>query len=124
MRNLNELDKYRVRTKQVALHYGHFGDDTCGVFAIKSERNGQELFIIASAGEGWDHVSVSKHKKTPSWAEMEQVKRLFFLDDEVAFQLHVPPSKHISIHDNCLHIWRPHGVAIPMPPSRMVGYCA
>ena len=37
----------------------------------------------------WEHVSVSKIAKTPNWAEMELVKRMFFRPDEVCMQLHV-----------------------------------
>lgn len=36
-------------------------------------------------------------------------------------QLHVDVSDHISVHPNCLHIWRPTDVAIPLPPKIMVG---
>ena len=52
---------------------------------------------------------------------MEQVKRLFFRDDETAMQLHVQPADHINCHPHCLHLWRPHGVEIPRPPAFMVG---
>ena len=69
----------------------------------------------------WDHVSVSLEKRPPTWYEMEQIKRLFFRSDETAMQLHVPPSQHINIHPNCLHLWSPHGRRIPLPPSWMVG---
>lgn len=84
------------------------------------ERNGRVLRVIASAGEGWDHVSVSLPDRTPTWAEMEHVKRLFFKDDETAMQLHVPPAEHINCHPHCLHLWRPHDVAIPRPPAIFV----
>jgi hypothetical protein len=80
-----------------------------------------ELRVIATAGEGWDHVSVSRANRCPNWPEMEQIKRLFFATVETAMQLHVPPSDHISVHPYCLHLWRPHDVEIPRPPSWMVG---
>jgi len=64
--------------------------------------------VMASAGMGWDHVSISRQNRCPNWPEMEHIKRLFFRDDETAMQLHVPPSDHISIHPYCLHLWRPH----------------
>jgi hypothetical protein len=51
---------------------------------------------------------------------MEQIKRLFFNDNEVAMQLHVTPDNHISVHPHCLHIWRPHDVEIPLPPKEFV----
>lgn len=78
------------------------------------------LAVIASWEGGWDHVSVSRRDRTPTWGEMETIKRLFFADDETAMQLHVPVSDHINNHPYCLHLWRPHGETIPMPPKWMV----
>jgi hypothetical protein len=83
--------------------------------------------VIASSGadqpKGWrfDHVSVSLSDRTPTWAEMDYVKRLFFHPDEVAFQLHVADADHINAHPHCLHLWRCCDVAIPLPPGEMVG---
>lgn len=79
------------------------------------------LRVIASNDDGWDHVSVSLRDRTPTWDEMEYIKHLFFRPDETAMQLHVPGSDHVNNHPYCLHLWRPHGVAIPRPPADMVG---
>jgi hypothetical protein len=100
--------------------YGNAGDETCGVFGIPSKIDGAELRVVASSGLGWDHVSVSRKNRCPNWYELEQIKRLFFADDEVAMQLHVPSKDHLSLHPHCLHLWRPQEVAIPLPPSGMV----
>jgi len=121
MRNLRLLDAYRDCSRAVIEYYGNAGDETCGVFTVPSATDKQPVRVIASSGEGWDHVSVSRPNRCPNWPEMEQVKRLFFKDDETAMQLHVPPSDHISVHPNCLHLWRPHDCEIPRPPSIMVG---
>lgn len=80
-----------------------------------------DLRVIASSGEGWDHVSVSLPGRCPNWPEMEYVKRLFFKDSEAAMQLHVPPDDHINCHPNCLHLWRPLKGEIPRPPAILVG---
>jgi hypothetical protein len=32
----------------------------------------------------------------------------------------VPIVEHINCHPYCLHLWRPHNVEIPRPPSWMV----
>ncbi|MGD9638354.1 MAG: hypothetical protein AB7U85_04780 [Alphaproteobacteria bacterium] len=93
---------------------GEIGDDNHGCF---SKGN---LFVIASNDLGWDHVSVSLRNRCPTWEEMEQVKREFFLPDEMAMQFHVPTNKHINIHKYCLHLWRPHEQDIPLPPKFMV----
>lgn len=78
------------------------------------------LKFIASWGGGWDHVSVSRDDRCPRWEEMDAVKRAFFLPDEVAYQLHPREDRHISIHENCLHLWRPQEREIPLPPLVMV----
>lgn len=121
MRNLHLLDTYRDTSRQVVRYYGHIGDETCGVFAVPSPIDGGELCVIASSGAGWDHVSVSRRNRCPNWPEMDYVKRLFFRDDECAMQLHVPVADHISVHPNCLHLWRPLKEDIPRPPAWTVG---
>ena len=78
------------------------------------------LRVIAASGAGWDHVSISLASRTPTWAEMEYVKRMLFKPHEVAMQLHVPPSDHINRHPNCLHLWRPTSHPIPLPPKNLV----
>jgi hypothetical protein len=121
MRNLRLLDAYRVTAGDLVRYWGWAGDETCGAFAVPSPIDKVLLAVIASSGEGWDHVSVSRANRCPNWPEMEHVKRLFFKDDEAAMQLHVPVKEHINCHPYCLHIWRPHGVEIPLPPPVLVG---
>lgn len=105
MRNLDELAAYEIP-------------------GTRSRDGGAYQFgpirVIASHGYGWDHVSVSRENRTPSWDEMDAVKRTFFLPEETAMQLHVPPSDHINVHPYVLHLWRPHKGVIPRPPAWMV----
>lgn len=80
------------------------------------------LCIVASWGGGWDHVSVSRQDRVPTWEEMCKVKRWFFHNHEAAMQLHPPESEYVNNHSRCLHMWRPNdGTAIPLPPSEYVG---
>ncbi len=83
----------------------------CGLYRLR---------IIASIGQGWDHVSVSLEKRMPTWDEMEFVRKKLFKPDEVVWQYHVPEDDHINIHPNCLHMWRKHGFKMPMPPKVFV----
>lgn len=91
-----------------------------GAFQLKSPVDGRALRIVASCGMEWDHVSVSRADRAPTWQELEHVKRLFFEPDETAMQLHVPASDHINVHAHCLHLWRPQKVAIPRPDPILV----
>ena len=121
MEDLRILDRYRDTSARVVAMYGNTGDHTCGVFNVPSPIDGVRLHVVASAGGGWDHVSVSRPNRCPNWPELECVKRLFFKADETAMQLHVPWAAHINRHPYCLHLWRPHHVEIPRPPQLMVG---
>jgi len=120
MRYLSLLEVFRDRHAERQL-YGCNGDDDNGLFRIRSEEGGGMMLIIASVGEGWEHVSVSLKDRCPTWGEMEQVAKLFFGDWETAMQLHVPSSDHINCHKYCLHWWRPVHANIPRPPAHMVG---
>lgn len=115
MRDLRLLSLYRRTDDDVRKYYGGVGDHETGVFQVAG------LLVIASSGMGWDHVSVSRRDRTPTWEEMARVKKMFFKDDETVMQLHVPISDHINCHPNCLHLWRPQEQEIPRPPSVMVG---
>src|SRR4249919_2237358 len=113
MRDLNALNSHRVdMTKNP--RFGWSGDGKQGAFVFPSPIDGQSLRCIASADEGWDHVSVSRASRCPNWIEMDFIKRKFFNDFETAMQLHVPVSDHINNHPYTLHLWRPHDVVIPM----------
>jgi len=92
-----------------------------GCFEVPSPSTGVTLRVIATATMGWDHVSASTKKRCPNWPEMSRIKDLFFHEHECAMQLHVPVEDHVDTHPYCLHLWRPHDLQIPRPPSLMVG---
>ena len=79
------------------------------------------LFAIASDGLGWEHVSVSTKKKTPTWAQMCLVKNLFWDKEDVVIQYHPPKKEYVNNHEHCLHMWRPIELNIPVPDSILVG---
>lgn len=119
MKDLNILNNARNYKKEISI-YGCNGDSGNGLFEILCPPTNRLLNVIASNGEGWEHVSVSTTKRCPNWTEMEFIKRIFFEADETVMQLHVPAEDHINLHPNCLHLWRPIGVEIPRPPAKMV----
>lgn len=121
MRDLNELNKWRITDPKVLRRFaGWAGDHACGAFILQG--NGDSILrVIATADDEWDHVSVSLVDRCPTWEEMERVAKVFFKLNEHAMQLHLPESEHINCHPYCLHWWRPWVTAIPLPPSYMVG---
>lgn len=91
-----------------------------GAFSIVGP-GGATLKIIASNGEGWEHVSVSVRHRTPNWREMCFVKDLFWDEDECVIQYHPPRKDYVNCHPNCLHLWKPIGVDLPQPDAQLVG---
>lgn len=121
MRDLNTLNRFRRADRHVMEAWGWAGDGTAGMFMIPSPIDQKPIAVVASSGEGWDHVSVSRPTRCPNWPEMEHIAALFFKDDETAMQLHVPAGDHVNNHPYCLHWWRPHDTDIPRPDAIMVG---
>lgn len=92
-----------------------------GAFLLKLPRS-QILFVIASDGLGWEHVSVSRRDRCPTWEEMCQIKDIFWDEDDCVVQFHPPRSEYVNNHPNCLHLWRQAGVEFAMPDSVLVGF--
>ncbi len=111
-------EKFRLRT-------GAMGSDESignnGMFIFKVA-HGQTLRAIVSEGMGWEHVSVSRTDRCPTWPEMCQVKDLFWDEDDCVIQYHPPKSDYVNNHPYCLHLWRPIGIELPRPDSIFVGY--
>lgn len=76
---------------------------------------------IASDGHGWEHVSVSFPDRTPTWAEMDQIKALFWGPEDVVVQYHPPESARVNCQPYALHLWRPTEGSMPAPPDYLVG---
>ena len=54
----------------------------------------------------WIHASISysRNWRIPSYSDLKQMHAAVF-GDGFAYQCFVPPSKHISITNNVLHLW-------------------
>lgn len=103
-----------------------------GLFVVNSfSRTGLVLCCIVSDCGGWEHVSVSVLARAtgaparclPTWEEMEQIRELFWTDDEWVVQY--SPARQEKI--NCgevLHLWKPVGSEpcwLPVPPPEFIG---
>ena len=121
-----QLERWRI-TDGVMATASDFG--MTGAFRVPGPL-GMSLLVIASdgkdwaecalEGEAWEHVSVSCQRRTPTWAEMEFVRDLFWEPGETVLQFSVPREQHINQHDHCLHLWRPTQTVIPLPPRATV----
>lgn len=117
-------DSFRIRKGEWATASG----DAFGAFFVPCELGRPPLKIIATDGhneEGlaeWEHVSISLPDRCPTWEEMAYVKALFWSEEDCVLQFHPPRGEYVNNHPFCLHLWRPVGIAVPMPPSILVGY--
>ena len=109
-----KAEKHRVKTGL----FSSPANVNYGLFMIPTKKG--LLKVIASDGEGWDHVSVSLINRIPTWPEMCLIKDLFFEPEECVIQYHPPKSKYINNTATVLHMWRPHDSEIQMPPLWMV----
>jgi len=93
------------------------GDEQNGAFHVKEIG----LRIIISSGAGWEHASVSRMSRMPTYTDMEWVAQTFWEPTDTLMQLHVPKKDHINEYEYCLHWWRPvDDSRIPRPPDWMV----
>src|SRR5258708_420898 len=78
-----------------------------GAFRLPSLIGSRELYVIASDGMGWEHVSVhvweAKKYRLPIWPEMCHVKELFWDDEDIVMQLHPRKSEYVNCHPYVLH---------------------
>ena len=107
-------NNFRVRTGAMA---SSEEDGNNGMFVV-TLRNDQKVKVIASDGLGWEHVSVSRSDRTPTWDEMCQIKDLFWESEDCVVQYHPAKKDYVNVHNHCLHLWRTEG--IPTPPTFMV----
>jgi hypothetical protein len=110
-------NKFRIRT---GYHATEDRDGNNGAFMLKL-KGGQFVQVIASDGLGWEHVSVSRRDRCPTWEEMCQVNALFWDEEDCVVQYHPPRSEYVNNHPNCLHLWRPTEGQIPRPMKLLVG---
>ena len=96
---------------------GERGDQCNGILEIRP----RGLTVIFSNGMGWEHVSVSRKSRMPTYEDMDQIKQEFWEADDVVMQLHVARRNHVNCHPYCLHLWRPIDAEIPLPNPITVG---
>ncbi len=96
-------------------------DGNNGVFYVRVKQ--KKLTVVASDGEEWEHVSISYPMRTPSWADMHAIKKLFWDSQDLVVQLHPPESDYINNCSTVLHLWRKANTNdyCERPPGILVG---
>lgn len=117
MKSLNRLDQYRTEA------FKDIGNYHCGQFLIHSSAGNKMYLVVATDELGWEHVSVSLRtrinpefiERCPLYEEMEEVKRLFFNDDEVMMQIYPKDKDYVNMYPYVLHLWRKSGTNAIFP---------
>ncbi len=102
------------------------GEDgfACQLFRPNCKKTMYVLYVIASWGEGWDHVSIHVETNdgtfTPFWEDMAYIKDVFFKTCETVVQYHPAREFYVNTHEHTLHLWRQQGVEVTLPPQDLV----
>ena len=115
--------------EQARITYGTMAstaeDGNNGLFRLTFKLGEEEhyMFIVASDGGGWEHVSVTTTVPgmTPTWEMMCSVKDLFWSEDDCVLQFHPPKKEYVNNHPHCLHLWREADKNAATPPKWMIG---
>ena len=89
---------------------------------VRSNKASDKCLVCMTCINGWEHLSVSHKNKIPSWLCMEEMKEMFFKDDEEAFQFHPKMDNYVNNNEYTLHIWRKQDGTMSTPPSILVGF--
>lgn len=68
----------------------------------------------------WIHASISFKRHTPSYEDLTLLHEAVF-EDRYAYQVFAPPSEHVNIHPNALHLWGLLSGERPLPNFGILG---
>jgi hypothetical protein len=93
--------------------YGFFVFDAKDAIAVMSSGEADNDPTVYASD--WEHISVARANRIPSWDDMKRMKELFWDDDECVVQFHPPKADYVNIQPYVLHIWKP-PYALELPP--------
>lgn len=72
------------------------------------ELGGESSVIVTCCdqddGNEWVHASIAHRDRVPSYADLKLLHAAVF-DGGWAYQVFAPPSDHVNIHENALHLF-------------------
>lgn len=89
---------------------------------VRSYKASDKCLVQLTCVDGWEHLSVSHSNKIPNWITMQEMKEMFFKDDEECFQFHPTKDNYINNNEYTLHIWRRKDGKMEPPPHILVGF--
>ena len=117
MRNMEGLLKYAINKE-------NYDIKRHGEFEIPITDNKHAFVICSKNSMGWDHVSLhiteasgEPIKRTPSNEDMQFIRNLLFLEDEIVTEFHPAKKDYINNHPYVLHMWHSTNDCIEIPTS-------
>lgn len=84
--------------------------------------NGLQVIATSSImpdGREWLHVSFSRERKMPSYADLQLVKREFIGEDKKAVMVFPDKAHYVNLHKYCLHLF--YSAENPLPEFSLFG---
>jgi hypothetical protein len=75
--------------------------------AAYASKNGLRVMVSNEVHDGqkWQHVSVSRQRRLPSWQDIRTVKDLFIGGDQKAIMVLPPNPEYVNVHPYCMHLF-------------------
>lgn len=68
---------------------------------------------VEQDGREWTHLSFSRRSRMPSYRDMVLVKSVFIGPDKDAIMVLPRKSRHVNIHEHCLHLFTTEEMPLP-----------
>lgn len=69
------------------------------------EYRGNMFAVIVSKDDGLWHISISHHKRYPTFDEIKEARYKFIPDDVTMAMFFPPRSQYVNVHPNCFHLF-------------------
>lgn len=79
-----------------------------GSLAFRSTDGGLTVLVSEehhSDGFTYLHVSFSRRSRTPSYEDLDRVRKLFIGEDRESVQVFPPKAEYVNFHAFTLHLW-------------------
>lgn len=70
----------------------------------------------------WEHAFLDLEllNRTPTWREMNVLKRFYWKHNETVIQIHPKRSEYVNFNKYRLHLWKQHNTNFKLPPIQKV----
>ena len=132
MRNLTELTAYRLEFIDTMNLLQHLITNTLteeymcckndGWFQTHFPTLGGSMPTHITELYGWEHAFLDLEylKRTPTWLEMNVLRKFYWYDSEPVIQIHPKRSEYVNFNHYRLHLWKNSHFDFELPPIEQV----